>query len=63
MEKNIHETETIRKCAYQYCNVTSDNDNLIHPSIESPSVIYSHLHTNTSDFDSLFFCHKQSIEH
>ena len=47
----------------EYCNVTSENENLIHPSIESPSVICSHLHTNTSDFDSLFFCHKQSIEH
>ena len=36
----------------EYCNVTSENENLIHPSIESPSVICSHLHTNTSDFDS-----------
>ena len=62
-KRALYETETIRKCAYQYCIVTSDNENLIRPSFESPSVICSHLHVNTTDFDSLYLCHKHYTIH
>ena len=54
----IIEAEAITQCAYQNCNITSDNENLIHPSFESLSVICSHLHTNMADFDSLYLCPK-----
>ena len=56
--KTLREIQPVKKCVYQNCNTTKDNENLIHPSFESTSAICGFLHTNISNFDSLVVCHK-----
>ena len=57
-KRTLREIQFVKKCAYQNCNTTNDNENLINPSFESTSAICGFLHTNTSNFDSLVVCHK-----
>ncbi len=54
----LKELQVINKCGYQYCNITSENEKLIHPSFNSASVICRYLNISTSNFDSLLVCHK-----
>ena len=57
-KRTLREIQPVEKCAYQNCNTTNDDENLIHSSFESTSAICGFLHTNTSNFDSLVVCHK-----